>query len=203
VSVTLFRPVGLKELELILASAGTAFPPRLPEQPIFYPVLNYQYAAEIARDWNAPGPSQAGFVTRFEVDGGYLARFDERSVGARRHRELWVPAEQLDEFNRHLAGVILIVAGFFGAAFRGSIPAEGPLAGRDARTQFATLAGADDAALREALRVNAIAVQANVLYWRGLASAAPELSAGLGRIAARWRSQHPRLPLPGEEVAAG
>ena len=36
----LYRPVGPKELELIVASGYREFPPRLPEQPIFYPVLN-------------------------------------------------------------------------------------------------------------------------------------------------------------------
>jgi len=29
-----------------------AFPPRLPEQPIFYPVTNEKYAAEIASKWS-------------------------------------------------------------------------------------------------------------------------------------------------------
>jgi hypothetical protein len=36
---TLYRPVGKKELELIRASGFRAFPPRLPGQPFFYPVL--------------------------------------------------------------------------------------------------------------------------------------------------------------------
>lgn len=51
----LYRPVGIKELELIALSDWAAFPPRLPHQPIFYPVLNFQYAAQIARDWNTKG----------------------------------------------------------------------------------------------------------------------------------------------------
>ena len=38
-TITLFRPVGPKELELIRAANFRAFPPRLPDQPIFYPVL--------------------------------------------------------------------------------------------------------------------------------------------------------------------
>ena len=42
------------------------FPPRLPEQPIFYPVVNEDYAIKIARDWNVPD-SGVGYVTRFEV----------------------------------------------------------------------------------------------------------------------------------------
>ena len=48
----LYRPVGEQELALIRESGYTAFPPRLPEQPIFYPVLNEQYAVEIASKWN-------------------------------------------------------------------------------------------------------------------------------------------------------
>ena len=49
----LYRPVGTKELELIRESGWTRYPPRLPEQPIFYPVLEEEYARQIARDWNA------------------------------------------------------------------------------------------------------------------------------------------------------
>ncbi|MCW5960282.1 MAG: hypothetical protein KIS76_08975 [Pyrinomonadaceae bacterium] len=49
-TITLFRPVGKNELALIEESDFTAFPPRLPEQPIFYPVLNENYAIQIARD---------------------------------------------------------------------------------------------------------------------------------------------------------
>lgn len=68
-TMTLYRPVGPEELDLIAASGFRQFPPRLPEQPIFYPVLNEEYAAQIARDWNVKA-SGAGFVTRFEVDAG-------------------------------------------------------------------------------------------------------------------------------------
>lgn len=63
-TTTLYRPVGPKELALIEASGWTAFPPRLPEQPIFYPVTNEEYAIQIARDWNVPA-SGSGFVTCF------------------------------------------------------------------------------------------------------------------------------------------
>ncbi len=59
----LFRPVGLNELRLIFETEMTAFPPRLPEQPIFYPVLNAPYAIKIARDWNTKSEMRAGYVT--------------------------------------------------------------------------------------------------------------------------------------------
>lgn len=115
----LYRPVGLKELELISRAAFRAFPPRLPEQPIFYPVLNFEYAEQIARDWNAHSAPFAGFVTRFELEPGYAAQFEVRTVGGRIHQELWVPAEELETFNRHLLGEIEIVAAYYGEQFSG------------------------------------------------------------------------------------
>ena len=110
-TTTLYRPVGPKELELIEELGWLGFPPRLPEQPIFYPVLNEEYATEIARDWNVKA-SGAGFVTRFEVEKKYLERYPVQTVGAGRHQELWVPAEELEEFNRHIVGLIEVVARF-------------------------------------------------------------------------------------------
>jgi hypothetical protein len=115
----LYRPVGPKELELIIASGYTAFPPRLPEQPIFYPVLNFQSAEQIARDWNAPTPPYAGFVTRFEVDQRYAETFEIHTVGGKVHQELWVPAEELPEFNRHIQGKIEVVAAYYDDKFKG------------------------------------------------------------------------------------
>lgn len=114
----LFRPVGLEELRLIDAAGMRAFPPRLPEQPIFYPVLNEEYARQIARDWNTKQHSLVGFVTRFEVEDAYVAKFERRVVGSRVHEELWVPAEELAEFNRHIDGRIDVVAAYFGEGWR-------------------------------------------------------------------------------------
>jgi hypothetical protein len=51
-TITLYRPVGPDELALIRDSGFHRFPPRLPQQPIFYPVLSESYATKIARDWN-------------------------------------------------------------------------------------------------------------------------------------------------------
>ncbi len=114
-SATLFRPVGPAELALIAATGYRAFPPRLAAQPIFYPVLDEAYAREIAERWNVP-ESGAGYVTRFAVDAGYLAAFPIQMVGARHHRELWVPAEELATFNAHIIGAIEVIATF------GSVP---------------------------------------------------------------------------------
>ena len=107
----LYRPVGPQELALIRASGMKAFPPRLPEQPIFYPVLHEQYAIQIARDWNVKA-SGTGYVTRFAVRSEYLAQFKIETVGDRTHQELWVPAEALDAFNRNIVGPIEVTAVF-------------------------------------------------------------------------------------------
>ena len=95
------------------------FPPRLPEQPIFYPVLNAPYAAQIAREWNATTGSMAGYVLEFEVEDAYAATLEVHQVGGREHLELWVPAEELDTFNRHLVGQIRVIEAHFGAGFVG------------------------------------------------------------------------------------
>lgn len=107
----LYRPVGPQELALIAASGWREFPPRLPDQPVFYPVMNEEYATQIARDWNVPG-SGSGYVTRFAVCARYAARFPVQRAGAGVHRELWVPAGELPEFNRHIAGEIEVIAEF-------------------------------------------------------------------------------------------
>jgi hypothetical protein len=107
----LYRPVGPAELELIKASGWREFPPRLPDQPIFYPVTNEAYAAQIARDWNVKA-SGAGFVTRFDVDAVYLSRYNVEKVGGAIHTEYWIPAEDLAEFNRHIVGAIEVIAEF-------------------------------------------------------------------------------------------
>ncbi len=107
----LFRPVGPQELALIKDSGMRAFPPRLPEQPIFYPVMNQEYARQIARDWNVKD-SGSGFVTRFAVDAAFARRYPVQQVGAQIHQELWVPAEELAQFNSHIRGLIEVVEKF-------------------------------------------------------------------------------------------
>ena len=116
-TTTLFRPVGYKELKLIEESGFTEFPPRFPEQPIFYPVTNENYAAQIARDWNAKyNDEKSGFVTRFEVKTEFIENFEKKVVGGRQHEEYWIPAEQLPEFNENIVGRISVVAEFHGEA---------------------------------------------------------------------------------------
>lgn len=104
-TVTLWRPTGPQELALVEQSGWTAWPPRLPEQPIFYPVTTEEYAIKIARDWNVPA-SGSGHVTRFEVRKDFLDKFDVQLAGGRDHAEYWIPAEELDELNAAIVGLI-------------------------------------------------------------------------------------------------
>ena len=107
----LFRPVGPEELALIKQSGWTSFLTRLPEQPIFYPVMNEAYAIQIARDWNVPA-SGSGFVTKFAVKTSYVSKFEIQNVGGEIHNELWVPAEELEEFNSNIVGQIEVTKEF-------------------------------------------------------------------------------------------
>jgi hypothetical protein len=113
-TVTLFRPIGQKDLDLIASSNFKAFPPRLFHQPIFYPVLNEEYAVEIARNWNTRDAQSGfvGYVTRFQVRTEFLRNYQVKTAGATRHQEYWIPAEDLDEFNRNIVGEIEIVQEF-------------------------------------------------------------------------------------------
>lgn len=87
----------------------------MPGQPIFYPVLNEEYATQIARDWNAKNSkSGAGYVTRFHVKTAYLAQFAVQKVGGANHLEYWIPAEKLDEFNQNIVGKIEVTSEFHG-----------------------------------------------------------------------------------------
>jgi hypothetical protein len=110
-TTVLWRPVGPAELELIKQLEMRAFPPRLPDQPIFYPVLSEEYAVKIARDWNVPA-SGRGFVTRFQVRTEFLDSYPVREAGGREHREYWIPAEDLTALNRAIVGAIEVIAEF-------------------------------------------------------------------------------------------
>jgi hypothetical protein len=114
--ITLYRPVGADELSLIIDSGMKRFPPRLYWQPIFYPVLNFNYAAEIAERWNMgdPDSSGVGFVTQFDISEEYFRKFIVQTVGLAHHQELWVPGEELDEFNEHIVDGIKVTSAFVG-----------------------------------------------------------------------------------------
>jgi hypothetical protein len=113
-TIVLFRPVGKKELELIERDGFRSFPPRLPHQPIFYPVLTEEYATFIAQEWNTRDEASgfAGYVLRFSVNSEYLKQFDVQKVGSTSALEYWIPAERLDEFNEQIVGIIEVIHSF-------------------------------------------------------------------------------------------
>lgn len=106
--VTMFRPTGRKELDLVKQSGFKRWPPRLAGQPIFYPVTNLEYAREIARDWNLK-ETGAGYVTRFSVARSFADRYQIQRAGASHHTEWWIPAEDLEELNNHIVGLIEVI----------------------------------------------------------------------------------------------
>ena len=111
-TTTLWRPVGRNELRLIEDSGMCRFPPRLPEQPIFYPVLNFEYAEKTARDWNSTDErhGHVGYVTQFDVATSHLSKYEPQQAGGQTILEYWIPAEELAEFNDAIRGDIRVVA---------------------------------------------------------------------------------------------
>lgn len=109
---TLYRPVGHAELDLIKEHGK--FPPRLAMQPIFYPVLSQAYAIQIASTWNLRDASSGyvGYVTEFDVETEFLDRYEVQRAGSDAHLEYWIPAEDLEEFNRHIIGEIRVTHEF-------------------------------------------------------------------------------------------
>lgn len=118
-TITLYRPIGEKELILIAQNNFTAFPPRLEWQPIFYPVLNEAYATEIASKWNITDAfgNYLGFVTEFKINEEEFLKYKVENVGGRIHNELWIPAESLDNFNKNIIGNIKIIKVCIGEKF--------------------------------------------------------------------------------------
>jgi len=110
-TVTLYRPTGPHELALVRQSGNRRWPPRLPDQPIFYPVTNEAYAIQIARDWNVKA-SGAGYVTRFRVRAAFMQRYQTQQVGGAQHTEWWVPAEELEDLNDNIVGEIEVTHEF-------------------------------------------------------------------------------------------
>lgn len=104
----LYRPTGPKEYELVKRSGFKKWPPRLPEQPIFYPVTNEDYANQIAKDWNIKN-SGIGYVTKFSVKKEFMDKYEIHVVGSSMHSEWWIPAEDLDELNENIVGEIEVI----------------------------------------------------------------------------------------------
>lgn len=110
-TTVLYRPIGPGEYALLEANGFTAWPPRLPGQPFFYPVLTVQYAVQIASDWNVK-ESGAGYVTGFRVRNDFLARYERKVVGAHEHAEYWIPAEELPQLNEAMVGGIMVLGSY-------------------------------------------------------------------------------------------
>ncbi len=170
VMTRLYRPVGMLELALIWDNGFREFPPRLPHQPIFYPVVNYDYARQIAEDWNVKdeASSYAGFVTEFEVADDYICRSDPHLVGGSIHVEYWIPSDHLPEFNAAIHGRISVKEAFFGEHFRGFIPERVGLKGKEAIEQFTCLARTWDYSRMDfvlEVSMNSKAVFLNSWFW--------------------------------------
>ncbi len=104
-TVTLFRPTGPAEYELLKQSGFRRWPPRLPEQPIFYAVTNEEYARQVASQWNVKD-SGAGYVTRFQVQKTFMDHYPVHRVGGIEHAEWWIPAEDVEAMNDNIVGLI-------------------------------------------------------------------------------------------------
>ncbi|WP_020474876.1 hypothetical protein [Zavarzinella formosa] len=118
----LFRPVGLREMELIAGSGYREYPPRLPAQPIFYPVVTREYARSIVTSWNSKESEagHCGFVTEFDIDDDFVRRYPVQQLGGGpAFRELWVPSEELAEFNARIIGSIRVIESVYGEGFTG------------------------------------------------------------------------------------
>jgi hypothetical protein len=206
-TTTLFRPVGLHELALIWDSGMRDFPPRLPHQPIFYPVINAEYARQIARDWNTRDANSgfAGFVTEFVVDAAYIAKFAPHVVGASQHQEYWIPSEELSAFNKSITGKIRVQEGFFGAGFIGHVPDAYGLKGKDATTQLSTLAKTWDYSTFDVaceISANRKSVYLNCLFWvqRDFSESGvsrQQRDDFISRLKKLWEFNHIDVPLPG------
>ncbi|MEL6177317.1 MAG: hypothetical protein AAFS10_00115 [Myxococcota bacterium] len=180
----LYRPCGLEEMALVFRSHMRHWPPRLPEQPIFYPVTYREYADQISQRWNATSESRLGYVTAFEIDDGYAAQFETKIVGARIHEELWIPAEELESFNTHILHPIDVVGLFAHPQTAGSVPQQGPWAGKTAQDQLQAAADLSPHSLEAIIHEHTEHVWLNWPLWRALGEdEQPELE---HTIASAW-----------------
>jgi hypothetical protein len=55
-----------------------------------------------------------GIVTAFDVEANFISKYESQNVGGEIHNELWIPSNELEEFNNNIVGTIKIVNVFFG-----------------------------------------------------------------------------------------
>ena len=181
-------------------SGMKAFPTRLPQQPIFYPVLELEYARQIAADWNANNGAFAGYVTQFKVEDEYIGQFEKHTVGGSQHQEFWIPAAEMEEFNRQMVGLIKVVEAHFGDGFQGFIPEKFGLQGKNAVTQFTALANTYiykrmDFYLE--IRRNHKAIFLNYPFWQKYEFKNQGLKEKvIQAIKEAWFAAFPKIPLP-------
>jgi hypothetical protein len=200
----LFRPIGLSELALLWDSGMRGFPPRLAHQPIFYPVVNLEYARQIAREWNPPDKNSgfAGFVTQFNVSSTYLSKFELHTAGSAAHREYWIPARELSSFNKAISGLISVEEAYFGAQFTGCVPEDHLLKGLSAKEQFAALSAIlDFDEFAAEVTANRKAVFLNCIFWIKASLCDPgctEMQRELfvTRLVKAWKLANIDVPLP-------
>jgi tetratricopeptide (TPR) repeat protein len=196
----LYRSVSLQELELIYDSGMKVFPARLPQQPIFYPVLELEYARQIASEWNAESGQSAGYVTQFKVDDPYISQFEKHAIGESQRQEFWIPAEELEEFNRHIIGDIKVVEAHFGDEFQGFVPEKFGLQGKNAVAQFTLLTNSYIYTRMDfylEIRRNHKAVFLNYPFWQKYDFKNPGLKEKiLQAIRDAWLKSSPKIPLP-------
>lgn len=200
----LYRPVGLNEMQLILEAEPFAFPPRKPDQPIFYPVLTESYAHQIARDWNTKDEvsGYAGFVTQFSVDADYLDQFEEKTVGGSQHTELWIPADKLVEFNQHIKGNIIIIAAYYGDDYHGARHEFRDFAADGMFKFLYDLVLKNKHDFRAEMMLTRRAIYINYPYW--ITKAYDDIPAArhkmfLQYLADAWRERYPDWHLPDSE----
>ncbi|HWF12786.1 MAG TPA: hypothetical protein VG272_03555, partial [Candidatus Acidoferrales bacterium] len=200
----LFRPIGLRELELLWDSGMKEFPQRLENQAIFYPVVNLEYARQIARDWNTPDAKSgfSGFVTKFEVSSTYLSKFELHTAGSAAHREYWIPAKELSVFNKAINGQISVEEGFFGSEFVGYQEEENGFKDFNAIEQFSALskmAGQED--FSSQVSVHRKAIFMNCLFWlntdiSNLPCTKEQRDTFLTALVNAWEADSIGVPLP-------
>lgn len=103
-TITMYRPCNQAEYNLVKESGFKKWPPRLPGQPIFYPVTNQRYAQEV-NEWNHKDFG-GGYVMKFTVKKSFVDQYKIERVGAEHHTEWWIPAEDLDALNDNIIGQI-------------------------------------------------------------------------------------------------
>jgi hypothetical protein len=201
---TLYRPVGLHELALIWDSGMREFPPRLLQQPIFYPVANMEYATQIARDWNTKDSSFAGYVTTFVVSDSHLGNYEPHKVGSATHVEYWIPAEKLSAFNASIQGRISVESAYFGAGFEGFVPDRFGLKGKDVVAQFVAMAKTWEYSRMDfvcEVSTNRKSVYLNFLFWaqfdfNAQGVDAQQRDSTIAHLREAWEFNHIEVPLP-------